>query len=184
MEHIDKLFLIANKNQVLLFFVSVFASFIESFVPALPLVLIVLTNAVFLGFTKGVIASTIGSGLGTFLVYYFSKKFRNNKIFKKFENDKLDEVTKFIKDKSSFILFFCYASFFMPSFLVSIASGISKVETKNFLTTMIVGKLCLFSIVSYVGNDLEGVLKSPTKILTVVFIFISMFIFSKKLTKK
>ena len=107
MEYIDSLFLISTKNPMLTFFISIFVTFIESFFPALPLVAIVVTNAFFLGFTKGILASTIGSCFGTFLVYYLSKKFSHTKIFKKITNNKIDKVSIWVKKQSSVILFVC-----------------------------------------------------------------------------
>ncbi len=183
MEYIDNLFLIANKNQILVFIISIFVTFVESFFPALPLVAIVGTNAIFLGFTRGIIASSIGSCFGTFLLYYLSRRFSNTKFFKRIKNNNIDKISIWIKKQSTVILFICYASFFVPSFLVSISAGISDIDYKNFLCSMIVGKVCLFSIVSYIGNDLDGVLTNPIKIIFILLIFLFMFFVSKNINK-
>lgn len=181
MEYVDNLFYLANKNQYLVFIISVLISFVESFVPILPLVLIVSMNALFLGFTKGIIASTIGSCIGTFLIYFMAKKLSKTKFFNKIRNDKIDRIANWIRNQNPMIIFVCYASSFVPSFLISIGSGLSNVSYKCFLLSMILGKFCLFLVASYIGDDIYGVLSSPLKILIIVSIFIIMFLLAKRI---
>ena len=59
MEHIEMLFSLAHDNILLVFLIAILATFLESFIPALPLIAIVIMNAVLLGFWGGLISSTI-----------------------------------------------------------------------------------------------------------------------------
>ena len=83
MEHLNKLLLLTQDYQGLLFIFGIAITVLESFIPALPLIGIVITNSVLLGFLRDITASIIGSCLGTlilFLLFYFIPK----KIFKIF----------------------------------------------------------------------------------------------------
>ena len=155
MEHIEALFLLAKGNEMLIFSVAILATFIESFVPALPLIGIVIMNAALLGFFKGVLASAIGSVLGTILLFLLSKKFSNFKFLNKFKNEKTDKITNWARKQNYIVLFLCYSCPFIPDCLISICSGFSGKSLKSFIPAMMLGKLTMFSVAGYIGNDIQ-----------------------------
>ena len=69
MEHLNKLLLLTQDYQGLLFIFGIAITFLESFIPALPLIGIVITNSVLLGFLRGITASIIGSCLRTLILF-------------------------------------------------------------------------------------------------------------------
>lgn len=182
MEYIESLFLLAQGNQHIVFLMAILATFIESFIPALPLIGIVIMNGVLLGFYKGIIASVVGSCLGTLILFLLSKKFSNLEYFNKFKNDKINKITEWIRNQSYIVLFLCYASTFVPSCLISISSGFSGKTLKSFLPGMILGKLSMFSVASYIGNDMQGILQKPQRLIVIGLIVCISFIIGKKLT--
>ncbi len=184
MEYIEALFNIAKDNQLLVFIIGVLATFIESFIPALPLVGIVAMNATLLGFVQGVTASTIGSCLGTIALFLVASKFSYIKYIEDAKNEKTEKITKWVKNQNYIVIYLCYASAFIPSCLVSISAGLSNMDARRFIPGMILGKITMFSIASYVGYDLEGVLINPKKIVILVLIIIISFLIGKKITDK
>ncbi len=184
MEYIENLFNIAQNNQGLVFLIGVLATFIESFIPALPLTGIVLMNAFLLGFLGGISASLIGSCTGTFLLFILASKFRHIKYFEKIQNERTTRITNWIKKQNYVVIYLCYASPFLPSCLISIASGFSEIEYKNFVPGMVLGKLTTFSITCYVGNDIQGIIQNPERLLVIASIVIVLFFCGKLLNKK
>lgn len=184
MEFINELFTIAQNNFATLFFIGMFATFSETFFSPLPLLGIVMTNALILGFLPGLIASLIGSILGTVVLFILCKKFSNTKIMKKLKTSKVDKMMEWVKNQGFVPMAICYACPFVPGFLVSIASGIADKSLKTFVPGMVVGRIGLFSVACYIGNDIEGFLSNPFKIVVVGVLFIASFVIGKKLACK
>ncbi len=183
MDYLEGLILIAKDNKEILFIIGILLSFLESFFPVIPLFAIVVLNSALLGFTKGIIASIIGSCTGTFIIYTLAMKFRET-LFKNYNNEKMDKITSWIKKQGYIVIFFCYSIIFIPSFLISICAGFSRISKSVFIPSMICGKTMLFLIGSYIGYDLEEFFRSPKKIIVVVVVFLLSFIVAKVINRK
>ncbi|RDY23929.1 TVP38/TMEM64 family protein [Romboutsia maritimum] len=180
MEYIEKLFYIAQDYWFLTMIVGLFSTFIESFLPVLPLVGIVTANAAILGLWVGLIISWIGSGLGTIAVFLIVSKFNNNKIFNRLRNDKTDKAINWIEKQGFRLLFIAYSCPFIPGCLVTLASAFCKRTSKSFIPAMLSGKFVMFLVVSYVASDIKGFITNPLKIAVfVLLVFLSWKIGSK-----
>ncbi|MEG2786195.1 MAG: VTT domain-containing protein [Romboutsia sp.] len=184
MEHIETLFTLARDNYLLVFIIGTCASFLESFIPALPLMGIVVGNSMVLGWGFGLLASTIGSCGATYLLFLLSNKFGHLKIFKNIENNKVDKVIKWVKDQGFATLFIAYSCPFIPGCLVTIACGIAEKNTESFVPAMISGRMVMFLVASYIGNDLSGFLHSPIKIIFVSTLILISFFIGRKVNSK
>ena len=184
MEQIKQLFLLAQDNILLVFLVGIIATFLESFIPALPLIAIVIMNAALLGFGGGVLSSTIGSCLGTLALFLLANKFRNLKYFDKLRNDKTLKITNWINKQNYIVLYLCYSSIFLPSCLITISLGFAGRSLKDFLPGMVLGKLTLFAIVSYIGYDISGLINNPIRILIVIAMIVISFLIGKKISSR
>lgn len=173
MEHIQGLFNLAQDYLFLTMIVGLFSTFIESFLPILPLVAIVTINAAVFGLGMGLIISWIGSGLGTLALFFIVSKFSDNKFINKYRNEKTKKIVEKINSKGFKILFIAYACPFIPSCLVTISSALCKSEIKHFATAMLSGKFIMFIVISYIGSDIKGFITSPLKMI--VFILIVLF---------
>lgn len=181
MEYIQEIFSLIQDNQILMFIIAVAATFIESFVPALPLTGIVMLNGAMLGFVGGIIASCIGSCLGTIALFLVAKKFGNMKYFDKFRESKLSGVIAWVKKQNGLVYIFCYSCPFIPGCLVSIASGFCNKDLKYFIPNMIIGKTILFIVSSYIGDNVIEFFNSPVKMISVALLVIISFVIGKKL---
>ncbi|MGL5713425.1 MAG: TVP38/TMEM64 family protein, partial [Paraclostridium sp.] len=174
MEYIDGLFTLVRDHWMLVFVMAMLAAFLESFVPALPLMGIVIANSMMLGLGMGLLASTIGSCLGTTLLFLIATRFSHITIFEKIRNDKIDKVIHWIKEQGFPTLFIAYSCPFIPGCLVTIASGISRKDLYSFVPAMASGKFVMFMVASYIGDDISGFIQSPIKIVFVaILVFIS-----------
>jgi uncharacterized membrane protein YdjX (TVP38/TMEM64 family) len=184
MEHIEALFTLARDNYILVFIIGTFASFLESFIPALPLMGIVVANSMMLGWGFGLLASTIGSCLGTYFLFLLSNKFGHLKLFEKIENNKVDKAIKWVKEQGFATLFIAYSCPFIPGCLVTISCGISDKDTESFLPAMVSGRIVMFLVASYIGNDLTGFIHSPIKIIFVSLLIVASFLIGRKINSK
>ncbi|WP_243446420.1 TVP38/TMEM64 family protein [Romboutsia weinsteinii] len=163
-EHIQNLFNLAQDYWIFTMIIGVFSTFIESFLPVLPLVGIVSINAAIFGALIGLIISWIGSGLGTAAVFLVISKFNDNKLFNKLRNEKTEKAIKWMEEKGFKLLFIAYACPFVPSFLVTITSAFCKRSFRDFVPAMLAGKFIMFLVVSYIAGDIKGFITSPFKI--------------------
>lgn len=184
MEHIETLFTLARDNFILVFIIGTFASFLESFIPALPLMGIVVANSVMLGWAFGLLGSVLGSCTGTYLLFLLSNKFSHIKIFERIENNKVDRAINWVKHQGFATLFIAYSCPFIPGCLVTIACGVSNKSSESFVPAMISGRILMFLIASYIGNDLVGFIHSPMRIIFVTALTIISFLVGRKINTR
>ena len=85
--------------------VGFFSSFIESFIPMLPLVAIVTANAALFGMVKGFLISWLGSVTGTICLFLLVSKIgENSKLLEKIKNEKIKQYYGWIKKDLNFYL--------------------------------------------------------------------------------
>lgn len=151
---------------------------IESFIPVLPLVAIILLNVFIFGLWLGFFISWAGSCIAAVLLYLLANKFSKLKIFDKYKN-KFDDkrISSYIKKQGFSIIFITYVCPFISDFLINILSGFIGLDLKTFISGMVSGKFVMFLFISYVGEDVTGFFHSPIKVLLFsIFILISWII--------
>lgn len=184
MEYIDTLFTLARDNFILVFIIGTFASFLESFIPALPLMGIVVANSVMMGWLFGLLASVLGSCIGTYVLFLLSNKFSHIKIFERIENNKVDRAINWVKHQGFATLFIAYSCPFIPGCVVTISCGISNKSSESFIPPMVSGRILMFLIASYIGNDLVSFINSPIKIIFVLVLTVISFIIGRKINTR
>lgn len=139
---------------------------VETFIPVLPLIAIVVANVFILGMWLGFFVSWVGSSLASILLYFLASKFSKYNIFKKYKhNKKVGEIITWIRKQGFTSIFVSYSCPFIPDFLITIASGLVQLDFKSFASGMIFGKFVMFLLISYVGEDVGAFFSSPTKII-------------------
>lgn len=180
MEYIQELFILAKDYWILAMVVGLFSTFIESFLPILPLIALVTANAAILGMGMGLLISWIGSTLGTAALFILISKYNDNKLFNKLRNEKTYKAIDWLEKKGFKLLFIAYSCPFAPSCLITIASAFCKKSISSFLPAMMSGKFVMFLVVSYIGSDIKGFISHPIK----VGIFLILVLLSWKLGNK
>lgn len=139
-------------------------------------------NAALLGFWGGIIASVIGSFTGTVILFLLARKFSNLKYFDRLRNEKTDKVTDWLKNQNYIVIYLSYACVFVPDCLVSISSGFCGKTLKSFAPGMALGKITMFSVACYIGNDLFGLINHPERIIVVLLMVVLSFVVGKKMS--
>jgi uncharacterized membrane protein YdjX (TVP38/TMEM64 family) len=176
---------ILNQYEALGPLPGIFVPMIESFLPFLPLVVIIIANAeaydLFYGFLLSWIGVVIGSTSVFMLVRLFGQRFRG------FLERKVAKSAKFIHwiERKGFTPIFILACFpFTPSAVINIVAGLSNLPLHTFFVATVLGKGVMIFLVSYVGYDLMDLVKSPWKLILVVLVFSAMWWFGRKVESR
>lgn len=163
-----------------------FLIIIESVVPILPLCVFITMNFISFGSVVGFIISylctIIGCNLAYFLSYLLKNKFNNKvkesndakKLLKKFEKISLPSLTLIVSVP------------FTPAFLINICAGISNLQYKKYLASIIIGKLFMVYFWGFVGLTFIECLTNPLALLKLAILVLVAYIVSiivKKITK-
>lgn len=183
MEFIQNIYNIVNDYWLLSIMVGLVSSFAESFLPILPLVAIVTANAALFGMYLGLIVSWIGSASGTICLFLIVKKISNKKFLNFLKNEKVEKAVDWVEQKGFKLLFLAYACPFLPACVVTISQGLAKRDTADFISAVVAGKLVMFFIVSYIGNDIIGFITNPIKVGALLIITFLAWKIGKKLNK-
>ena len=183
MELIQHIYNLVNDYWLLSVIVGLISVFIESFLPILPLIAIVTANAALFGMYQGLIISWVGSSSGTICLFLLIKKINNKKFASILKNEKVEKAIYWIEEKGFKLLFFAYACPFLPACVITISQGLARRKTIDFISAVVAGKLVMFFIVSYIGNDIKGFITSPLKIVTLILVLAIAWKIGKKLNK-
>lgn len=158
---------------------------VESILPVLPLSVFITLNFMTFGNLLGFIISWICTIMGCMLSFYIFKNGLSIRLYNKFKNNKkLVKVMSSIEKMSFRKLVVLIAIPFTPAFLVNIAAGISRIDTKKFFWAIVIGKISLVYFWGYIGVSLIDSISNPIILVKVFSIVILMyaisFVFSKK----
>lgn len=157
----------------------------ESILPILPLSVFITLNFMTFGSFWGFIISWIFTILGCMLSFWIFKSGLSEKLYNKFKNTKkLSNFMDIMHDMNFANLVLVIAIPFTPAFLINIAAGISRVDTKKYLYALLIGKISLVYFWGYIGVSLVESLKSPIILIKVLFILFIMYIISYIVNKK
>lgn len=73
---------------------------------------------------------------------------------------------------------------FTPAFLINIAAGIARIDTKKYLYALMIGKISLVYFWGYIGVSLIDSLKNPMILIKIVVILVIMYFVSLVVNKK
>ena len=159
--------------------------FIEAFLPFLPLIVFVLTNAAAYGLLEGFLLSWLGASSGAMLVFIIVRQVRNRKWVKKIRNNKqVSAVTSWV-DKHGFGPLFVLLAFpFSPSSIINVVAGLSKISIQQFALAVLLGKSVMIFSISYVGSSIMEFAEKPLKTIIVLVIIGLFWIIGKVIEKR
>ncbi|WP_328699909.1 TVP38/TMEM64 family protein [Chengkuizengella marina] len=209
MHNIDLLDLLSNiSEEDILLFIEKYKAFgplpgillpmLESFIPILPIFLIVLVNAQVYGLGLGFLFSWLGITVGSYSVFmisrtlgrklssYIDQRFstkRKYQFMRKYKGN-IKKSRRFFHwiEKRGFTVIFTLACLpFAPTFLVNVVSGLSEVSKRTFFIATLLGKAFMSFLVSLVGYDLFSIVQNPWKVIFTLGIFLLIWIGGKRL---
>lgn len=158
----------------------------ESFLPPLPLGLIVGLNMLSFGRVFGFLLSYFATITGCMLSFWLFRYFFKDRYMKWFNEKNQIRIKKWM-NKLSHMKFTTLAVLFAvpltPAFLVNIAGGLSDISIKKYLTALMVGKPAMLLFYGYIAVSLVDSLKDPTNLIKVVILLFITYIISKVIEK-
>ena len=147
---------------------------------AVPLGVYMAFNVHAYGLILGTIISYIGTIIGCIISFILFKKFDSK--FKKF-NER--ERIKKIKGKMNNITIPSLATVlpFFPAYLINIAAGLSRVDTKKFIIGICFGKIPLVLFWCLIGKSFMDSVTDYKTILIIIGMLVFTYVASKILTK-
>lgn len=158
----------------------------ESFLPPLPLGLIVGLNMLSFGHVFGFLLSYFATIIGCMLSFWLFRYYFKDRYMNWFNEKNQIRIKKWM-NKLSHMKFTTLAVLFAvpltPAFLVNIAGGLSDISVKKYLTALMVGKPAMLLFYGYIAVSLIDSLKDPTNLIKVAILLIITYIISKVIEK-
>lgn len=150
---------------------GIFLTFMKSFIPPLPTLLIVGANGLVYGWL-GFFYSWIGLVGGSFFTFMIIRKLAGTPWAKRWaDRPKVQKSLIWIR-RNAFSYVFLLGMFPMgPFVLVNMAAGIAQMRPRSFLLAAALGKGIMVFYVTYIGTNLRAILEYPV-ILLGILIFI------------
>lgn len=144
---------------------------LESFIPALPLVLIIAFNTSAHGFILGFLYSYIGNLVGSILVFLLFRMLERGKLIGHFIHGKrVSKMLHWVVSQPPSFLTVISAIPFTPSSFVNIAFGLSGYSKRRFVISIAIGKFLMIGLLTVFGKTLINITENPLYILVSVLI--------------
>ncbi|WP_214626170.1 TVP38/TMEM64 family protein [Paenibacillus agaridevorans] len=159
--------------------------FIESFLPFLPLILIIAANANIYGLGFGFLFSWIGVTAGALCVFLICRTLGKNvkdKLMRRFP--KSERFFNWIERKGFTPLFLLACFPFTPSVIITVISGLSKVPFHTFLLATLMGKAVMIFCISIISFDIANLVEEPWRIFVSITAVLVMWFGGKSLESR
>jgi len=160
-------------------------TFMKSFVPPLPTILIVGVNAAVYGLWLGFLYSWIGIVGGCLTTFLVVRRIAGHPYFVRFAlKPKVQKSLAWIR-RNAFSYVFLLSLFPVGPFVViNIAAAIARMRVRSFIIAIVFGKAIMVLSVSLIGHDFMRFLERPVELVYVaLFVGLSLWI-SKAIEKR
>lgn len=160
---------------------------LESILPILPLCVFITLLFYKLGVLVGFIISYICTIIGCIISYKIfnsSLRIKLENFVRKKKSDNLNKVITSIRNISFVKLCLIIALPFTPAFLVNIAAGLTNINRKKYIISLLIGKTFLIIFWGFIGTSLINSFKDPINLLYIALLLGTCFIVSKLVSKK
>jgi uncharacterized membrane protein YdjX (TVP38/TMEM64 family) len=164
---------------------GILAPFIETFLPFLPLVAIIIANVNAYNLWEGILLSWIGVFCGSVIVFWIIRRFGER--FRSFIDRKWPrsrKLTQWLEHKGFMPIFLLACLPLAPSFFIILVAGISKMPIRVFVIATALGKAIMILLVSLAGYDLAALFKQPWRLALVALLFIFLVVVGRKIEAK
>ncbi|MFB7813337.1 TVP38/TMEM64 family protein [Paenibacillus chitinolyticus] len=166
-------------------FPGILLTFMKSFVPPLPTLLIVGVNAAVYGLWAGFLYSWIGIVSGCLVTFLIVRKIAGHPYLERLaRKPKIARTTKWIRRNAYSYVFLLSLFPVGPFVVINIAAGLAGMRLRSFLMAVLIGKGIMVFTVSYIGYDVAKYIENPYQLLYVLLFVVVSLIISKKIEKR
>lgn len=165
--------------------IGILLPFIESLLPFLPLVVIVVANASSYGLWLGFLLSWIGTVSGSYFVFLVVRQFGRHPKLKRFiQRKQIQKLIRWVdmKGLTPLLILLCFP--FTPSVLVNVVAGLSHIKKKYYLFVLMAGKLVMIFSICVLGYDLKAFFTKPLKLIIAIVGLVFLWIVSKTVERR
>lgn len=176
-EGITELFLAFEQFGI---FSGFFLVILESFLPILPLFVIVVLNINSFGFIIGFLISYAATVTGSYLVFTIIRKlFRRRAQNYIRKRRQLRKWLDFLNKNSFVFLFIMLALPFTPTIMMNILAAIANIKRAAYLYILLGAKAIMILSMAVVGYDVTAFFTSPTRLVFSILLLVALYFISK-----
>ncbi|MFC3800362.1 TVP38/TMEM64 family protein [Cohnella sp. GCM10012308] len=145
---------------------GILLTFMKSFVPPLPTILIVGVNAAVYGLWLGFLYSWIGIVLGCLVTFAVIRKIADRPYWQRWaDRPRVRKGMRWVR-RNAFSYVFLLSLFPVGPFVViNIAAALARMRFRSFLVAIILGKAVMVFVISFIGHDPAQFLRHPEQAL-------------------
>ncbi|MDF2725619.1 MAG: hypothetical protein K0Q59_5296 [Paenibacillus sp.] len=161
---------------------GILLTFMKSFVPPLPTLLIVGVNAVVYGLWLGFLYSWIGMVSGCLVTFMLVRKIAGHSYIQYWAAKPQVRKGMLWVRRNAFSYVFVLSLFPVGPFVViNIAAALAGMRLRSFALAVAAGKAIMIFAVSYIGYDLSRYVEEPLRLLYVVLFIVASLLISRKI---
>ncbi|WP_339159935.1 TVP38/TMEM64 family protein [Paenibacillus sp. FSL W8-0186] len=151
---------------------GILLTFLKSFVPPLPTIVIVGANAAIYGLWLGFLYSWIGLVTGSLLTFWLIRKASDTPFIRRWAAKPKVQKAMLWAQRNGFSFVFLLSLLPIGPFVViNMAAGLTRMRTVPFAAAIILGKGVMVFCISYIGTHLSDFIHQPVE-----FIGVALFI--------
>ncbi|GIO28911.1 MULTISPECIES: TVP38/TMEM64 family protein [Paenibacillus] len=151
---------------------GIMLTFLKSFVPPLPTIVIVGANAAIYGLWLGFLYSWIGLVTGSLLTFWLIRKASDTRFIRRWAaKPKVRKAMSWAQRNGFSYVFLLSMLPIGPFVVINMAAGLTRMPTASFAAAVVLGKGVMVFCVSYIGTHLSDFVHQPVK-----FIGVALFI--------
>lgn len=160
---------IAHEYQLVGMIIGFLLTYLEAFLPILPLAAFVVANASAYGLWFGFLLSWAGSVTGAYSVFWLVRQFGHRKIFRFItERKAVAKLIHWVEYQGFTPLFVLLCFPFTPTSIVNVVAGLSKLKKKHYFFTIMAAKVIQLFVISWIGSDLRALVTQPSRTMIVL----------------
>lgn len=155
---------------------GILLTFLKSFIPPMPTIVIVGVNAAVYGLWAGFLYSWIGMVAGCFTTFLLVRKISGTPLIERWaKKPKVQRGMRWIQRNGFSYVFLLGILPVGPFVAVNVAAGLARMNVMSYLMAVTLGKGIMVFCVSYIGANLSDLMAEPFKLLGVLaFILLSL----------
>jgi uncharacterized membrane protein YdjX (TVP38/TMEM64 family) len=166
-------------------FPGIILTFMKSFIPPLPTMLIIGVNAAVYGLWLGFLYSWIGTVTGCLVTFLIVRKIAEHPYMVRWvQKPKVEKSMLWVRRKAFSYVFLLSVFPVGPFVLINMAAGMARMRFRTFLIAICFGKAIMVLAVSYIGYDLARFKQHPFEISYVLLFVAASLWISKKIEKR
>jgi uncharacterized membrane protein YdjX (TVP38/TMEM64 family) len=157
---------------------GILLTFMKSFIPPLPTIIIVGVNAAVYGLWLGFLYSWLGIVSGCLVTFILVHQLAGHPYFARWaQKPKVKKSLVWVRRNASSYVFLFSLFPVGPFVIINMAAAVARMRFRSFLIAIVCGKAIMVLSVSIIGHDLVRFIDNPIEILYVVlFMGISLWI--------